>query len=387
MTLLLVLVAGGRLHGVPFYENFNITGYTMKDGMPNNHVDDIFKDSHGFLWIAYQGGGLSRFDGYDFVNFADNSNVRHIRNSFVSSIAEDRFSRLWVSGDGGLDVVDLQTMSVTVPRDDSGRFDSVARTSSSSIMLDSTGALWVAGPDCLHRIAFDESGAVKTIDSLPLTRIYHRGVAIVDIEGDGQVWLGHGGTVNRVRVKDDGHLVPVPVSDKLVSLPGVEWISDFKVIDGQVWITTNNGLFRYDVNSDRLKHYVSDPGNSRTLSQNFLTDISTTSNHRILVSSLRGLNVYDPITDDFERAGEGSRVNIDNQFINMMLVDGEDILLGTEGGGIILLSPRRLKLHSIGHSYLNPLSPSYNPVNAVAESADGQSLWIGTVEGGLSVKL
>lgn len=49
-----------------FADGYNISYITMNEGLPNNFIDDIYKDSHGFLWISTQGGGLSRYDGYDF---------------------------------------------------------------------------------------------------------------------------------------------------------------------------------------------------------------------------------------------------------------------------------------------------------------------------------
>ena len=48
---------------------YNISYLTMQNGLPHNFVDDIYKDSQGFLWISTAGGGLARYDGYEFVNF------------------------------------------------------------------------------------------------------------------------------------------------------------------------------------------------------------------------------------------------------------------------------------------------------------------------------
>ena len=52
-----------------FTNRYNTIYITMNEGLPNNFVDDIYKDRQGFLWISMSGGGLSRYDGYEFVNF------------------------------------------------------------------------------------------------------------------------------------------------------------------------------------------------------------------------------------------------------------------------------------------------------------------------------
>ena len=36
--------------------------YTVFDGLAGMHVEDIYQDRQGFLWIATADGGVSRFD-------------------------------------------------------------------------------------------------------------------------------------------------------------------------------------------------------------------------------------------------------------------------------------------------------------------------------------
>ena len=48
---------------------FNVSYLNMAAGMPNNFADDIFQDSYGFVWISTHGGGLVRYDGFNYMNF------------------------------------------------------------------------------------------------------------------------------------------------------------------------------------------------------------------------------------------------------------------------------------------------------------------------------
>ena len=50
-------------------ERYNVTAITMDEKLPHNFVDDILKDSQGFLWIATRGEGIARYDGYEFTAF------------------------------------------------------------------------------------------------------------------------------------------------------------------------------------------------------------------------------------------------------------------------------------------------------------------------------
>ena len=40
--------------------------YSVHEGLPQASVFDMMQDSHGYLWIATDGGGVARFDGKDF---------------------------------------------------------------------------------------------------------------------------------------------------------------------------------------------------------------------------------------------------------------------------------------------------------------------------------
>ena len=40
--------------------------YTVFDGLAGMHVEDIYQDRQGFLWIATADGGVSRFDSDSF---------------------------------------------------------------------------------------------------------------------------------------------------------------------------------------------------------------------------------------------------------------------------------------------------------------------------------
>lgn len=42
--------------------------YTIKDGLAQNTINDMVKDNQGFVWIATK-DGISRFDGYSFLNY------------------------------------------------------------------------------------------------------------------------------------------------------------------------------------------------------------------------------------------------------------------------------------------------------------------------------
>lgn len=69
---------------------------TKKDGLSGTIVSDLFQDRKGYIWIGTW-EGLSRYDGYDFVNFTkkEASDINNFHNR-VQKIYQDRFDNIWV---------------------------------------------------------------------------------------------------------------------------------------------------------------------------------------------------------------------------------------------------------------------------------------------------
>ncbi len=75
-----------------------LKSYTVADGLPNNVINKIVRDSRGFLWFC-TGEGLSRFDGYSFINYGDDQGLPH---TMVNDFLETRNGELWIGTNGGL---------------------------------------------------------------------------------------------------------------------------------------------------------------------------------------------------------------------------------------------------------------------------------------------
>src|SRR5882672_12417830 len=75
-----------------------LKSYTVAEGLPNNVINKIVRDSRGFLWFC-TGEGLSRFDGYSFTNYGVDQGLPH---TTVNDFLETRNGELWVATNGGL---------------------------------------------------------------------------------------------------------------------------------------------------------------------------------------------------------------------------------------------------------------------------------------------
>lgn len=381
------LIMSGSLQAQErFTERYNVSYITMDDGLPHNFIDDIYKDTRGFLWISTAGGGLSRYDGYEFIHFNPNTFHCKLKSNFIRNVYEDTFQRLWIVSEGGTDIIDLSTLHPIVPNDPKGLLAELIKQPAYSVMRDSQDCIWLQCDNALHRITFDAKGSVETLSTLELPALHEPDLILKDIDEDGKIWTGINGTIYKISPTPEGKLEKASISERLTFWPEL-YFKDMLAKENEVWIATNVGLYRYNRNSNAVKLYENNPNAPHSLSQNYLTSLAISNDKQLIAGTLRGVNIYNPITDDFERFTHSSTGNgqLNSNFINCIKVDGQHIWFGTETGGINKLTPKRLSIHNYRHDRENPSSLSYNPVNAIYEDKNG-SLWVGTVEGGLNRK-
>lgn len=356
----------------------------ISEGLPSNFVDDIMFDDAGFMWIATSGGGLCRYDGYEFIVMATEMEYE-LKSNFVRNVVEDGFHRLWIGTEWGIEVFDLMnSRMVSIPGTEGTAFELFQGGSCSYMTLDSKGCIWAKTGQTLVRIEFDDTGNAFRVDSLDDPRMEQPAMAFKDVENNGMVWIGMAGTIYRVRCADDGlHAVP--------ALPGFGYnpeslVTDYIVKDQDVWISTIDGLFRYNIPTGLWKKYTTDPDNDKSLSQNYISGLALTSDNTLVAISLKGANIYRPIDDSFERLSsdsDGDGCSLSSNFLNCVSVRGDDVWFGTESAGLIQLKTKRLAVSNYRHESLKDASIAPNPVNAVYQTDDGM-LWVGNVESGLS---
>ncbi len=355
---------------------------SIENGLPSNFIDDIFKDSKGFLWISMQGGGLSRYDGYEFLRLNVNNTPLSLKSNFVRKSMEDNYDRLWVISNGGVDIIDISTMHTSPLAGNKELWNITSNTFFTSVIKDSKGAIWLLSAEKTYRIEFSQHGYIASIASTNGKADNFTSINEIDNE----IWTGNSGAICKLKTEADNTITSTIV--EIIPELGEtnSFISTILKRDNEIWIGTENALFRYNPESHSFKHYTHIATNHRTLSQHMVTDLALTNDNDLVVATLRGLNIYNPATDDFDRVSQYiDPQTLSSDFINCLLSDKNGLWVGTEAGGINRMTKRDLPIKNYTNSPHNKNSISANAVNSIYEDVKG-NLWIGTVEGGLNMK-
>ena len=350
----------------------------MAAGMPNNFADDIFQDSYGFVWISTHGGGLVRYDGFNYMNFNLGSSGISLRSNSCRNVYEDHFKRLWIAFEEGPQVLDLKTMQPVIPPCENEKVEAqlnkALKNLCTRMYCDAKGNLWMVSFNLLTRISFNEKGEVNRV--LSISYPYKApDLGLCDVYRNGTVVMCNNGVVSEFSVQNN-RLAAKNISSMFLPLD-YRYAGAVISYHGKIWLGTNRGLY----NSAKQEFHAS--GTVHSLQHEVVTSLAITEDDKLLVGTLCGVDIIDDKTGTIEHWNCSSVNPLSSNFVNSLLAKDGQIWVGTETGGITKLAPRQLQLEFFKHDAANPASLSPNAVNAMYAAPDG-TLWVGTVEGGLN---
>ncbi len=96
LATFLLLGVGAFLCAQNQSQHYRIRTYSREQGLDQSQVREILQDSRGYLWMAMQGGGVSRFDGLRFKNYRKDQGLL---SNDVGAMCIDKLGNLWFACD------------------------------------------------------------------------------------------------------------------------------------------------------------------------------------------------------------------------------------------------------------------------------------------------
>jgi len=166
-------------------------------------------------------------------------------------------------------------------------------------------------------------------------------------------------------------------------LPSNSTTCAIKDRNGFLWLGTENGLCRFD--GYTFKVFINIPGDTTSLTNNFINSIIEDKKGRIWVGTLDGLNLLDPLTERFKRFTHQEQVpgSLSNNKIWCLLADKEDnIWIGTDDGfDRFIEKSKSFEIFQPNPADANAIKGK--SVNAIIEDREN-NLWLGNWSGGLN---
>ena len=385
LFILLITVAVSLLCMANYIQGqnrYNVSFLDMSVGLPHNWVNSVYQDSRGFVWVATYGGGLVRYDGYGFIKPYSSENMLMHSNS-CRNVVEDRFGRLWVVFDEGVSVISLDTYKNVGEESFGIDISKILQQDAVKVLRDLRDNIWLLAGKKAYKFVFNDNGKIKKVYSVDFVS-NTPDIAISDVDGDGDVWAAIDDGIYKLKV-ERGKLVKRPVT-QLASLFKKAYFTDFMLHEGDIWVSTNIGLYRYRSDSHVLQHYTHNAADPTSLAHNYTTCLAVGPTGILVIGSLGGALIYNYSDDSFIHVRSDKEYNglrLSSNFVHCIYVCDNNMWIGTDNGGVTKFSLRQLKLDNIVNIPGDDSSLAQGCVNATYVEPDG-TLWVGIVDGGLN---
>lgn len=401
LSFLAVATANFVASAVEKYDFLHID--KASSGLSYDGVRIAFEDSRGFIWIGtYK--GLCRFDGFRIVSY-DHDDFG-TSSDFISFLEEDSDGNIWVGTDNGIVVYDY-TQDLFTPLKIPGKpGDRVY-----SIKHDSAGDVWFGmrnsglfryrrsdgSVECIlesnpaglkivpYRIVIgknsdiwiasycDDIYCLSGDELTPVTDSFFEGddVEGLDMDENGMLWIASKRN-GLCRLNPHTGAVSVVVTLKEDVRP-----TNLKCNGTYVWLSTTNGLVRYNqVDSEKLFIH-NDSEDAFSISDDFVTSAFVSSTGVLWVTTeTGGVNFSNPQSDAFRKFYKlSSGESLSGSVIKDFAQDSFGrVWVGTHTRGLLRLD--------VGAGILEQYKGNADvPTNINALISDGDFLWIGSNNG------
>jgi signal transduction histidine kinase/ligand-binding sensor domain-containing protein len=425
----------GTEDGLNKYDGQNITVYgahtDQRNLLANKWVEQIYEDKAGMIWIGSR-SGLTRYNprkGNFTVLQHDPEDPYTLSNDTITAIEADLQNEIWVGTYQGLNHVDRFTSEVQrVVPDDEEMVGLTGRIS--GFLSDESGNFWIATYEGLYN--YDRKSGLFFLENVEglidtSTCIYHmmkaenfiwlatdRGLVKIDLstagehqlitlefssgdssihrivpDSQGQVWILTGEGLYCYRGEEEGLLRYLSAGGTTHSLaldPNEPLLEDN---NGDIWFGTfGNGVFKIDPVTLGYQHYLHNPADPESLSENSINCIYQDRSGATWFGTFgAGISIMNPHSNKFTlyKSNPFNRNSLVSSFIWTVCETNDSILwMGTNAHGISCYDQRRGTFTHYDHNPFDPGSLSNSSVRKIYQDSRGR-VWIGTDGGGLDL--
>lgn len=362
----------------------------MADGLSQNGVMAIAQDGTGYMWFATE-SGLDRYDGINFTNYRRNrGDAGSLGGEFIRDLSLGPDGSLWIATDGGgvsrLQAESDQFVSYRELRDGTGLSSNQIRV----ITADPRGFVWIGSRDAgLDRLN-PATGEVRNYahvagdpDTISSNDIY-----ALEVDEAGMLWIGTRRGLDRLnpstheithhidRSEDSGTSRALRVQSLLLDGSGTVWAG-----------TRRNGLYRYAPSTGQVDRYLHSAGQASGPASDRIEALYEDDKGRVWVGTDNGLSLWDEASESFAhyQHDDTDPNSLSGNYVISLFQDrGGMLWVGTRTGGVNKWNPRSWSFGHFNPSSAENASFSAPNVTAFAEGEDG-SLWVGTFGGGVNV--
>lgn len=322
-------------------DNYVITKFGLKEGLPQSSVNDIIQTRDGYIWLATF-GGLVRFDGNSFTTF-NRSNSEGLVSDRILNLHEDRTGKIWISTESGFaEYKDGKFKTHQINK--TGQIINPKR-----VLEDKADRIWILADGTPYFYNGDSFIETKMIDREELVQKVRKDTTGVLLGYENKII--HTLNDSIILIKDFNSLLGSEIID----------VKEYPKNSGIIYIATaRHGLAKYE--NKELTFYGIKDG----LTSNFIKRLFVDQNNTFWVTTYNGISRWKG--DRFE---EFNPINTDHEInYTKIFKDNQGTFwLGTLGEGVFSAKPSNISTIGKDEGFENDIMLS------LSQLSDGRSLF------------
>lgn len=345
--------------------------YDLGDGLSNSHVNQIYQDANGIIWICTD-NGLNSFNGTEFKNYYRiQGDTNSLGDNSVLSILEDRTGNIWVGTTGGLYTFNRATQKFSAIKFSYPHITDFSYIR--CIIEDSKGNIW---------LSTSLSGAICIKNGTPIyylttnSNICSDKINVIYEDRFGNIWIGSQDNGISV-INTDNHTITnyAHQSDDPTTISSNKVFSFLEQPDGNMLIgTIDGGIDLFDYTTRKfIRNYIPSV-------KGVFTTYKDCKNNIWIGTDGHGLKEFNYKTKEISTY-ESSLINI-NMYTTKVHSIFEDyqhnLWIALYQKGIMMIPHERRHFHNWGVNYFHPnQNIGTECVLSILEDSD-KRIWIGT---------
>ncbi len=336
-------------NGLIIIDNNNFRQYTTNNGLLSNNIWSLLKDRRGDIWIGTENGGLNKFSAEQITFYSEKSGLKS--NSIYSIYEKNNV--LYLASYSGVGVLNNNNNKIKYITISDGLTSNEIYSFTdynNKIFVGTSNNISILDKNRIYQINIDK------LKDIPVYHIFTKNKLLYALTPTGVLIF----EIN----KDKYNYIKTILTD----------IETYNVVENNdtLWFCTNNGLYNYIENTNKIKHYTTTNG----LPSNTIFMGANNQHKQLFFATPNGLVLYENHQFKTFTTDDG----LSNNYCYSVYSKDDYIFVGTNYGlNICKFKNKKLIFNKILSQKDGLPSNEFNQ-NSLFIS-NGNILWAGTVKG------